>query len=67
MKTVTIYIKMRYQKNGNLAGKIFEKDLKIQKLEKAIKKAIELLSIDGEGTKKQVLNLLKEVLENVSK
>lgn len=51
-------------KNGALAGKIFEKDLKIQKLEKAIKKAIELLFIDGKGTKKQVLNLLKEVLEN---
>ena len=34
------------------------------RLEKAIKKAIELLSIDGKGTKKQVLNLLKEVLEN---
>ena len=50
-------------KNGNLAGKIFEKDLKIQKLEKVIKKAIELLSIDGKGTKKQVFNLLKEVLE----
>ena len=34
-----------------------------QELKKAIKKAIELLSIDGKGTKKQVLNLLKEVLE----
>ena len=38
-----------------------------QELKKAIKKAIELLSIDGQGTKKQVLNLLKEVLENASK
>ena len=37
---------------------------KNMRLEKAIKKAIELLSIDGKGTKKQVLNLLKEVLEN---
>ena len=36
---------------------------KNMRLEKAIKKAIELLSIDGKGTKKQVLNLLKEVLE----
>ena len=36
---------------------------KNMRLEKAIKKAIELLSIDGKGTKKQVLNLLEEVLE----
>lgn len=38
-----------------------------QELKKVIKNAIELLSIDGKGTKKQVLNLLKEMLENASK
>lgn len=38
-----------------------------QELKEVIKNAIELLSIDGKGTKKQVLNLLKEMLENASK
>ena len=37
-----------------------------QELKKVIKKAIELLSIDGKGTKQQVIKLLKEVLENES-
>ena len=34
-----------------------------QELKKVIKNAIELLSIDGKGTKQQVIKLLKEVLE----
>lgn len=37
-----------------------------QELKKVIKNAIELLSIDGKGTKQQVIKLLKEVLENES-
>lgn len=41
-----------------------EKNKKIEKLENVIKKSIELLSIDGKGTKQQVINLLKEVFEN---
>lgn len=32
-----------------------------------IRKAIELLSVDGKGTKQEVKELLKEVLENASK
>ena len=40
-----------------------EQNKKIEKLENVIKKSIELLSIDGKGTKQQVINLLKEVLE----
>lgn len=32
-----------------------------------IRKAIELLSVDGKGTKQEVKKLLKEVLENASK
>lgn len=35
-----------------------------EKLKKAIHKAIELLSIDGKGTKQQVKKLLSEVVEN---
>ena len=37
-----------------------------QELKEVIKNAIELLSIDGKGTKQQVIKLLKEVLENES-
>lgn len=33
----------------------------------AIRKAIELLSVDGKGTKQEVKKLLKEVLEDASK
>lgn len=33
-----------------------------EKFKNTIKQAIDLLSIDGKGTKKQVLNLLKEVI-----
>lgn len=49
--------------NMEYAKLIDDFQTKNMRLEKAIKKAIELLSIDGKGTKKQVLNLLKEVLE----
>ena len=49
--------------NMKYAKLIDDFQTKNMRLEKAIKKAIELLSIDGKGTKKQVLNLLKEVLE----
>ena len=49
--------------NTKYAKLIDDFQTKNMRLEKAIKKAIELLSIDGKGTKKQVLNLLKEVLE----
>ena len=36
------------------------------KLKSVILQSIELLSIDGKGTKQQVIKLLKEVLENES-
>lgn len=42
---------------------IEEQNKKIEKLENVIKQSIELLSIDGKGTKQQVIKLLKEVLE----
>ncbi len=35
-----------------------------QKLKNAIEQAIELLSVDGKGTKQEVKKLLSEVLEN---
>lgn len=35
-----------------------------QKLKKAIEQAIELLSVDGKGTKQEVKKLLSEVLDN---
>ena len=50
--------------NMKYAKLIDDFQVKNMRLEKAIKKAIELLSIDGKGTKKQVLNLLKEMLKN---
>lgn len=42
---------------------IEEQNKKIEKLENLIKQSVELLSIDGKGTKQQVIKLLKEVLE----
>lgn len=49
---------------NNLIKNHLELIAKNQELKKVIKNAIELLSIDGKGTKQQVIKLLKEVLEN---
>ena len=49
---------------SNLIKNHLESIKENQELKKVIKNAIELLSIDGKGTKKQVIKLLKEVLEN---
>lgn len=49
---------------NNLIKNHLELIAKNQELKEVIKNAIELLSIDGKGTKQQVIKLLKEVLEN---
>ena len=49
---------------NNLIKNHLELIAKNQELKKVIKNAIELLSIDGKGTKQQVIKLLKEELEN---
>ena len=49
---------------SNLIKNHLELIAKNQKLKSVILQSIELLSIDGKGTKQQVIKLLKEVLEN---